>query len=264
MTKSLLIAASVLVLVSNSRVAHAQTPANPVLPWGTWFIGTAQLVGSPEKKWGAWAEVQARTDGVFKRYFYNELKGGLTYDLDKNSYVLLGGGRYSTSDYRELSDGPLNVEKRLWLQLVQNQFIGRVKLEHRYRVERRWFAYRGDSSEVRHRIRYRLNTFIPLNKPTMTGKTVFLSVYDEIFLNPKGPVFERNRVYGGLGYQFNDHWVVQAGWVHQANYNLPVVMQNQFIPQNTSAKNNVVLSAFYRLRHRNDTSPVNRLPSQPD
>jgi len=265
MTKSLLLAASVLVLVSsNSQVAFAQSPSNPVVPWGTWFIGTVQLVGSPEKKWGAWGEVQARTDGIFSRYFYNELKGGLTYDLDRNSFLMLGAGRYSTSDYRELSAGPLNVEKRLWLQLVQNQFISRVKFEHRYRAERRWFAYRGDSSEVRHRLRYRLNAFVPLNKATMTSKTAFLSVYDEIFLNPKGPVFERNRVYAGLGYQFNDRWVVQAGWVHQANYNLPVIKQNQFVPQNTSAKNNIVLTGFYRLRHRNDTAPVNSLPTQLD
>ena len=63
----------------------------------------------------------------------------------------------------------------------------------------------------RNRIRYRFNAFLPLNHPTFTSKTAFLSVYDEVFFNPRGPVFERNRLYAGLGYQFDKHWAVQAG-----------------------------------------------------
>ncbi|QDA61486.1 DUF2490 domain-containing protein [Hymenobacter jejuensis] len=231
---------------------------------GSWFIGTVQLPGSPEKKWGGFAEVQARTNALFRQYFYNELKGGVSYDLDKNFTVMLAGGRYSTSDYKALEDGPLNVEKRLWLQLVLNQYLERVKIEHRYRMEQRWFDYRGDSSATRNRIRYRLNTFIPLNAKTIAAKTVFLSIYDEIFLNPKGPVFERNRVYAGAGYQFNQHLALQAGWVNQANYNLPVVKQGQFVPQNTSAKNNVVLALTYRLFHRDVAPAHEHLPSQQD
>ncbi len=64
-----------------------------------------------------------RANGVLRQYFYHELKGGLSYDLDKN-FTVLGGRRYATSDYQNCETGPLNVEKRL-------------KLEHRYRVEQR-------------------------------------------------------------------------------------------------------------------------------
>ncbi|OUJ74276.1 DUF2490 domain-containing protein [Hymenobacter crusticola] len=265
MTKSLLIAASALVLVSaNSPVALAQSPANPPQRWGSWLIGTFLLPGSPENKWGGFAEVQARTDAVFAKYFYNELKGGVSYDLDKNFTAMIAGGRYATSDYRALEDGPLNVEKRLWLQLVLSQYLDRLKIEHRYRIEQRWFDYRGDSTGRRNRIRYRLNAFLPLNSKTIKDKTVFLSVYDEIFLNPKGPVFERNRVYGGVGYQFNKHLLLQVGWVNQSNYNLPAIQQGQFIPQITSAKNNVVVNVIYRIAHRSATSPTEHLPSQQD
>ena len=110
------------------------------------------------------------------------------------------------------------------------------------------------------RLRYRLNAFLPLNKPTITSKTVFLAAYDEIFLNPEGPTFERNRVYAGVGYQFNAHLTVQTGWVNQANYNLPAFRQGQFIPQNTAAKNNVVLALTYRLAHRSGGPVGERLP----
>ena len=262
MNKSLL--AIAFALIVSSRVALAQTPANPPQRWGSWLIGTFLLPGNPENKWGGFAEVQARTDAVFAKYFYNELKGGVSYDLDKNFTVMLAGGRYATSDYRALEDGPLNVEKRLWLQIVLSQYLDRLKLEHRYRIEQRWFDYRGDSTERRNRIRYRLNAFLPLNSKTITDKTFFLSVYDEIFLNPKGPVFERNRVYAGAGYQFNKHVIVQLGWVNQANYNLPVYKQGQFVPQITSAKNNLVVNVIYRIAHRSATSPTEHLPSQQD
>jgi hypothetical protein len=242
-------------LIGSSRAARAQTPGT----WGNWYIGTVVLPGSVEKKWGGYAEVQARSNGLFRQYFYNELKGGLSYDLDKNFTVLLGAGRYGTFD----APGPVNVEKRLWQQLVLNQFMSRLKIEHRYRVEQRWLTFPEDSTVFRQRLRYRLNAFLPLNHKTITGKTVFLSVYDEIFLNPKGPVLERNRAYVGLGYQLNAHLNLQLGWVRQASYSQPSLKQAQLLPLNTSAKN-VVLSLMYKLAHRASTPVPESLPSQPD
>ncbi len=250
-------------LAGNTSAARAQTPANPAQPWGSWFIGTVQLPGSAEHKWGGFAEGQARTEAVFRHYFYHELKLGLSYDFDPNFTVLVGGGRYATADYRNLGAGPLNVEKRLWEQVVLTQYSSRLKLEHRYRVEQRWFNFRDDSTAFRQRLRYRLTAFLPLNAKTIAAGTVFLTAYDEIFLNPKGPVFERNRFYAGVGCQVDAHFIVQAGWVDQANFNLPAFKQGQFVPQNTSAKNNVVLALTYKLAHR-AAAPTELLPSQQD
>ena len=248
-------------LLAGSVAARAQV--NATQPSGSWFIATVQLPGTPEHKLGGYAEAQARTNGVFRQYFYHELKAGVSYDLDPNFAVLVGGGRYVTADYRDLSTGPLNVEKRLWEQLTLTQFSKRLKLEHRYRVEQRWFGFRDDSSSFRQRLRYRLNASFPLNKRTFTAGTLFLSAYDEIFLNPKGPVFERNRVYGGLGYQATAHLLVQLGFVNQANYNLPAYKAGQFVPQITSAKNNVVLAFTYKLARR-PAAPATAPPSPPD
>ncbi|MDB5269338.1 MAG: hypothetical protein JWP58_2378 [Hymenobacter sp.] len=247
-----------------ATAGHAQAPANATQPWGSWFIGTVQLPGSAEHKWGGYAEAQARTNAVFRQYFYHELKAGVSYDIDPNFTVLVGGGRYVTADYQDLSAGPLNVEKRLWEQLTLTQFSKRLKLEHRYRIEQRWLDFRDDSSAFRQRLRYRLNAFLPLNQKSITAGTVFLSAYDEIFLNPKGPVFERNRVYGGLGYQATAHLIVQLGFVHQANYNLPAYKAGQFIPQITSAKNNVVLALTYKLGRKSSTPDREQMPSQQD
>lgn len=246
--------------LGSSSPGLAQTPGT----WGSWFIGTVQLPGAPGKKWGGFGEVQVRTNGLFSQYFYHELKGGLSYDLDKNFTVMVAGGRYATYKPREVNQGPLSTEARLWLQLTLNQYMDRLRVEHRYRLEQRWFNYSGDSTGTGNRLRYRLNAFLPLNQSTIGPGTVFLSVYDEIFLNPRGPVFERNRVYAGAGYQFSQHLTAQAGWLYQANFNPPDYRQGQFVARNTSAKHNVVLTLTYRLAHRAATVLPEHLPSPQD
>ncbi|GAB3920445.1 DUF2490 domain-containing protein [Larkinella terrae] len=246
-------------LISSLVSSYAQTSITPSTPWGTWFIGTVQLPGG-DKKWGGFAEVQARGNAVFHQFFYRELKGGVSYDLNDHFTFSLAGGHYATYDYQALKDGPLNTETRFWQQLIVNQYLSRLKFEHRYRVEQRWFTYRDGTTPYRNRIRYRLNLFVPLNKPTITAKTAFLSFYDELFLNPKGPTFERNRVYGGVGYQLDNHWIMQVGWVNQTNYNPATFESGIFTPQSASGKNNVVLALTYRLgRNKNE-----KLPSQTD
>jgi hypothetical protein len=253
-----------------SQQAQAQTNAVYDPRWGTWCIATVQLPAG-QKGWGGFAEVQARANSVARQFFYTELKGGATYNLSRSFTLMVAGGRYSTADYRDLGDGPLNTEKRLWEQLTLTQNLSRLKLEHRYRVEQRWFSFRDDitpagSFTYRNRIRYRFNTFLPLNQPTITDKTVFFSVYDEIFLNPRGPVFERNRVYAGVGYQFDSHWTLQAGWVNQANYSPASFRANVYTPPTTLDKNNVVLALMYRIkRTKSAVVPTpERVPSQQD
>ncbi len=199
-----------------------------------------------------------------QQFFYRELKGGISYDLSQHFTFTLAGGHYATYDFRELSDGPLNTEKRFWQQLVINQHLSRIKFEQRYRIEQRWFNNRDGSTPFRNRIRYRLNAFIPLNKPTITAKTAFLSLFDEIFINPKGPTFERNRVYGGVGYQVDKHWIVQMGWVNQTNYSPASFEKGIFTPQSATGKNNILLSLTYRIGQGKNAGSSNKLPSQAD
>jgi hypothetical protein len=70
-------------LVSSLSKSFAQTSLTPSSPWGTWFIGTVQLPGG-DKKWGGFAEVQARGNAVFHQFFYRELKAGVSYDISEH------------------------------------------------------------------------------------------------------------------------------------------------------------------------------------
>ncbi len=254
-------------LVARLAPVQAQSIKMTDPQWGSWLIATAVLPGGP-RGWGGYAEVQTRANGVMRQFFYTELKAGVSYGVAKNFNLMIAGGRYSTADYRDLQAGSLNVERRLWQQLILTQFTARLKLEHRYRIEQRWFRFRDDvvptgAFAYRNRMRYRFNAFLPLNHQTFTDKTVFLSAYDEVFFNPRGPFFERNRLYAGAGYQFDQHWTVQAGWVNQANYTAARNGPTGFVPQTNIAKNNLVLSVLYRI-NRTDESNRQYVPSQQD
>lgn len=215
---------------------------------GTWGIATVVLPGDSSHKWGGYSELQIRTNDVFSQFQYYEAKAGISYDLDRNFTALLGTGTYHTYDYTDLSKGPITNEFRLWEQMTVNQFLYRFKFEHRYRVEQRWV-----NGDFRNRFRYRLNMFIPLNNTKIVAKTLFISVFDEVFFNNKAPNFERNRVSAALGYQFDKKWILQAGWINQHNYTLT----------QSSGKNNVMLMLMYRINRKNAVESE-RVPTTTD
>ena len=65
-------------------------------------------------------------------------------------------------------------------------------------------------SDFKTRFRY----FLGLNIPFKDSK-YYLSTYNEIFLNGASNVFDRNRVYGGLGYKVSDGIKLEIGYMNQ-------------------------------------------------
>jgi len=187
--------------------AHAQYDG-----LGGWNVITINLPGSTDHHWGGYLEAQNRNYGVASKFYYYEFKTGVSYTLDKNNTALLGTGRYVTYNYEDIDDGPSITETRLWEQFVSNQYLGRIKFEHRYRVEQRWL-----NTGYRNRFRYRLSANIPINKPKVEPGTLFGILYDEVFFNNKAPNFERNRVAALLGFQFSKPFGIQTGILNQFN-----------------------------------------------
>lgn len=219
---------------------------------GTWGLATLVLPGSTEHRWGGYAELQGRTDEtLFRNFFYYEVKGGVSYNFDNNSYALIGTGHYTTYDYLDLDKGPLVKENRLWEQFTSVEFVGRVKLEHRYRVEQRWLNSDAGNT-YRNRFRYRLNALVPINHAKFVPNTVFLSVFDEVFFNNKTPNFERNRICALLGYQFTKALNLQAGWINQFNN----------LPASSNDKNNMMVMVMYNIQRKKGNSGI--LPTTKD
>jgi hypothetical protein len=180
--------------------------------FGSWNVINTELTLSP--RWGIYNELQLRSQSFYDNHFYYEVKGGVSYSLSKNFTFLLGIGKYITySDEGSFKKPVTANEFRLWQQLTMNTYLERIKFEHRYRVEQRWFK-----TGYRNRFRYRLNMVLPLNNTKVEPKTFYVSAFDEIFLTNTAPYFERNRFFTGLGYQFSKTLSVQPGYVYQFDY----------------------------------------------
>ncbi len=137
------------------------------------------------------------------------LRTGLNYHL-QTAMITFGYGHIGTHVYLSDKKSPEVEEHRIFQQLITTNKIGRLKLEHRYRIEQRWV-----NKDYKNRIRYRIMAFVPLNNKSIEKGTIFIGLYDEIFMNTQQTYFDRNRLYGALGYQLNKLTGVQAGMLHQ-------------------------------------------------
>jgi hypothetical protein len=64
-----------------------------------------------------------------------------------------------------------------------------------------------------------------LNPKKSKNQNIYLSAYNEIFLNTDQNIFDRNRVYGGLGYKFSKKIRTEVGLMNQYTGR---VSRNQF------------------------------------
>ena len=138
------------------------------------------------------------------------LRTGLNYHFSEKAFVTGGYAYIANHEFESEQSAPETEEHRIWQQFILTNTLGRVKFEHRYRLEQRWVR-----NDFRNRFRYRLMLFIPLNKPKIEEGTLFAGIYDEVFLNGKKDFFDRNRLYGALGYQLSKTTSLQIGMMHQ-------------------------------------------------
>lgn len=199
-----------LIMVSAVSAAFAQT-TSPGL--GSWT--SINLRGKVKGAFYFMFEAQTRSESFYNKFFYHEFKGGIGLNLNKRFAIFAGVGKYDTYTKGGEFAGPRTAnEVRTWFEGTIKDNIGRLFLEHRYRIEQRFFT-----TGYRNRFRYRLGIAIPLNHKKMETKTVYISTFDELFLTNTTPYFERNRFYIGAGYRINPV-TVQAGWVNQLDYKI--------------------------------------------
>jgi hypothetical protein len=199
---------------------------------GTWNVLNIKKTFNP--KWNAFFEAQARSQQLFNNFSYHEMKAGIGYNIGTKLSIVVAAGQYVTYDPTGNFKSPVSShEFRFWQQFTLTNNIEPFKLEHRYRTEQRW-----TSSGYRNRFRYRLNGLLPINKKKIENHTLYASVYDEVFFTNEKPYFERNRVYGGIGYNFNSLFSLQVGWIRQ--YDLKVV-------GNSTGKNYLQTNLFFSI-----------------
>ena len=177
--------------------------------YGSWYMLFSQLRVS--NKISIHAEAQYRNHTITSMDIEQLLlRGGLNYHFSSTAFASAGYGRVFTHQFESEQKEPEMKEHRIWQQLITTKTLGRVKFENRFRLEQRWV-----NADYGNRLRYRLMLFVPINKPTLEKGALFLGVYDELFVNTSGNLFDRNRLYGALGYQMSTSSNIQFGALHQ-------------------------------------------------
>jgi len=177
---------------------------------GNWLI----YIGSKELKngWNIHNEVQYRNYDAVGDLEQLLLRTGLGYNLtENNNNLLLGYGYILSENYVGETDQKVSVnEHRIFQQFTTKQKVGVLNLSHRYRLEQRFVE-----DDFKMRFRYFLGLKIPLQNKADGNNPLYLSAYNEIFLNTKSEIFDRNRLYGGLGYQFSKQLRLELGYMNQ-------------------------------------------------
>lgn len=151
------------------------------------------------------------------------LRGGFNFQpKGSKSRFTLGYGNITTGTFGE--ETSTVMEHRIYQEaLMPHNPLNRVYLNHRFRYEQRFV----ENQDFRTRYRYALFMSIPFNKPEVTRSAVYLSLYNELFINGQREIgddrtvelFDRNRTYLGLGYAFTDRLRIQGGWMYQLTDN---------------------------------------------
>lgn len=178
--------------------------------FGNWliYIGNKKV----NSKWNIHNEVQYRNYDAIGDLEQLLLRTGLGYNLSENNHnLLLGYGYILSQNYIADTQNKMDVnEHRIFQQFTSKQNVGSVSLIHRYRFEQRFVE-----SDFKMRLRYFLAFKVPILKSETSPTKLYLSAYNEVFLNTESDVFDRNRVYGGLGYQLNKNVRIEAGYMSQ-------------------------------------------------
>ena len=195
---------------------------------GNWWIYFGNM--KIKSDWNWHNEVQYRNYNVAGDLEQLLIRTGIGYNLtENNNNILIGYGYILSQNYVDGSENKVSVnENRIYQQFINRQKIGIVGLQHRYRFEQRFIE-----GDFKMRFRYFLALNIPLNNKELIDKTVYISAYNEIFLNTSGTIFDRDRLYGGLGYRFSKTVKIEIGYM------------NQFFTNGSSDQMNVIVFLSY-------------------
>ncbi len=185
---------------------------------GGWYM---YFLNAPTQKgrWGFQGDFQYRNWDLMGDLEQLLVRGGVNWTPESNDVTLTLGYANITSGEFGSSD-KTDTEHRIYQEALLPQRIGeRVYLSHRLRYEQRWV----DGQDFRTRFRYALFMNVPLNRSDLKQGAWYLALYNEVFINGEKDIgedekveyFDRNRLYGALGYSLSNSLRVQFGYMYQ-------------------------------------------------
>ncbi|NNL15722.1 MAG: DUF2490 domain-containing protein [Flavobacteriaceae bacterium] len=171
---------------------------------GSWYMysGSHKL----SNKWNLKSLMQVRTYETTSDFNIFFAMAGGSYRFNKNLSTSINYG-FAKWDRSFLeNDNPDTIEHRINESLGLSSrsgdfaFLNRIGLDHRF-IDN-FYNY-----ETQHRIRYKLNVKHPISK------TLYVSVFDEVFYNLDQFQFQQNRLYGALGIRIVENYNFELGYM---------------------------------------------------
>ena len=213
MKKNLII--SLLLIIGIAPKGIAQINEDKLGAWYMYFYNTTIKTGP----WGVQGDIQYRNFNLMGDLEQLLLRSGITYKpQNANIKFTLGYGHITTGTFGD--DESTTQESRIYQEaLYPVKFGERFFTNHRFRYEQRFV----ESQDFRTRYRYTLFVNIPINQKTMGKNTLYLALYNELFINgerkvgnnKKVELFDRNRLYAALGFYIQKQLKVQLGVMTQ-------------------------------------------------
>ncbi|MEO9802551.1 MAG: DUF2490 domain-containing protein [Reichenbachiella sp.] len=209
----------IIITILISHTGKAQINESELGAWYMYFFNTT----FKESSWGVQGDIQYRNWNLAGDLEQLLIRGGITYKpQNANIKLTLGYGNITTGTYG--SDQSTSAESRIYQEALYPVRIGqRFHLNHRFRFEQRFV----EGQNFRTRFRYNLFLNIPLNNADMEDRTIYLSLYNELFINGQRDIgnenqvelFDRNRFYAAIGYIIRKGLRVQLGAMKQTTNN---------------------------------------------
>ncbi len=207
-------------LICLPSIGKAQFNEKQTGAWYMYFFNATLKEGS---SWGVQGDVQYRNWDLGGDLEQLLRRAGFTYK-PKNADIkfTLGYGGISTGAFGD--ENSTTSESRIYQEaLFPVKFGSRFYTNHRFRYEQRFV----EDQDFRTRYRYNLFINVALNKKDMEVKTLYLALYNELFINGERnigdgrsvEIFDRNRSYGALGYILKEGIKVQLGYMKQSTEN---------------------------------------------
>ncbi|MCB0375207.1 MAG: DUF2490 domain-containing protein [Sinomicrobium sp.] len=185
---------------------------------GAWYI-YSWSAAVKESAWGVQGDVQYRNWNIIGDLEQLLLRGGITYKPGDAQIKFAIGYAYTLSG--EFGDGnATRYGHRIYQEALLTQQLGeRFYLGHRFRYEQRFV----EGQDFRTRWRYNFSLTIPLNQNDLQEGAVYIAFYNELFINGERntgngntvALFDRDRIYGALGYSLTGCLRVQLGYMQQ-------------------------------------------------
>jgi hypothetical protein len=196
-------------------VCHAQADENELGAWYIYVWG----VNPGDRRVGFQGDIQHRNwdrGGDLEQLL---IRGAVSLQPENSNARYAFGLAHITSGAYGANNAK-SREKRMYQEATVPGRIGeRIYLTHRFRLEQRWV----DGQDFRMRLRYLFGIDYPLNQTTMDPGAVYLSFYNELFINANESIgngrrvdrFDRNRLYLAVGRALQRNRRIQFGYMHQ-------------------------------------------------